>query len=83
VRNKERLAAVTPANCQRCGEPLAGRKHEWHHTEPPTRDTAGRRRAIKGMMAGNWARIERELEKCIAVHKECHREIHRELRNAA
>lgn len=57
--------------CCICGYARCKRALEFHHVEPHEKDFV-----IAAAYTVSFARLKRELEKCVLVCANCHREIH-------
>lgn len=76
AEKKARAVAHMGGACSRCGYDKCINALEFHHLDPLTKE-------VKDEFRGwTWARILKEIEKCILVCSNCHREIHSELRSS-
>lgn len=66
-RTRHRAVLFLGGACHQCGYTGPDDVFDIHHLDPTTKD-----RAFNSMRSWGWARVERELKKCVLLCKNCH-----------
>lgn len=67
--NKLRAVEYKGGKCNECGYSKSVAALEFHHKDPNEKDP-------KWRMGWSWARLQKELDKCVMLCANCHREEH-------
>lgn len=70
-RTKQRALALKGGCCQVCGYSKAVSALVFHHLDPSQKDFV-----ISNSNCKSWARVQKELEKCVLLCNRCHAEVH-------
>jgi len=76
-RLKEMAIESFGGACQMCGYNRCIEALQFHHKDPSQKEFG----LAKSGLTRSWARVQREIEKCILVCSNCHAEIHAGLRS--
>jgi len=71
-RTKQRMVDAMGGCCQCCGYDRCNSAFDFHHINPEEKEFS-----ISTWKHKSWAKIIKELKKCILVCSNCHRELHK------
>lgn len=70
IELKERMVSYKGGACSRCGYKACLRSLDFHHIDPSTKSFT------VSNYSGKWETIQKELDKCVLICKNCHGELH-------
>lgn len=72
-RNKQRAVDIKGGCCEVCGYNKCLASLTFHHVDPKKKEGN-----VKRLLKCSWERVEKEIDKCVLVCRNCHGEIHHE-----